>query len=197
MRELSENQYRILEYLKERAAYGAIPSVREICQAVGLKSTSSVQNNLDALEEKGYIERDPMLKRSIRIVGQAENVRHVPLLGVVTAGLPILAVEQIESYLPFTGGHISSDKEMFALRVRGESMLNAGIFDGDIIFVEKTPTARNGEIVVALIEDEATVKTFYKENGHFRLQPENDDFEPIIVNEVIILGKVVAMMRYF
>ncbi len=196
MRELSENQYRILEYLKERAAYGAIPSVREICQAVGLKSTSSVQNNLDALEEKGYIERDPMLKRSIRIVGQAENVRHVPLLGVVTAGLPILAVEQVECYLPFSGDHISSDKEMFALRVRGESMLNAGILDGDILFAEKTPTARNGEIVVALIEDEATVKTFYKENGHFRLQPENDAFEPIIVDELIILGKVVAVMRY-
>ncbi len=197
MRELSENQYRILEYLKERAAYGAIPSVREICQAVGLRSTSSVQNNLDALEEKGYIERDPMLKRSIRIVGQAENVRHVPLLGVVTAGLPILAVENVESYLPFTGGHISSDKDMFALRVRGESMLNAGIYDGDILFVERTPSARNGEIVVALVGDEATVKTFYKENGHFRLQPENDDYEPIIVDEVAILGKVVAMMRYF
>ncbi len=197
MRELSENQYRILEYLKERAAYGAVPSVREICQAVGLRSTSSVQNNLDALEEKGYIERDPMLKRSIRIVGQAENVRHVPLLGVVTAGLPILAVENVESYLPFTGGHISSDKDMFALRVRGESMLNAGIFDGDILFVERTPSARNGEIVVALVGDEATVKTFYKENGHFRLQPENDDYEPIIVDEVAILGKVVAMMRYF
>lgn len=197
MRGLSENQYRILEYLKERAAYGAVPSVREICQAVGLRSTSSVQNNLDVLEEKGYIERDPMLKRSIRIVGQAENVRHVPLLGVVTAGLPILAVENVEAYLPFTGGHTSSDKDMFALKVRGESMINAGIYDGDILFVERTPSARNGEIVVALVGDEATVKTFYKEMGHFRLQPENDDFEPIIVDEVAILGKVVAMMRYF
>ncbi len=197
MRELSENQFRILEYLKERAAYGAVPSVREICQAVGLRSTSSVQNNLDALEEKGYIERDPMLKRSIRIVGQAENVRHVPLLGVVTAGLPILAVENVEAYLPFTGGYVSSDKDMFALRVRGESMLNAGIYDGDILFVERTPSARNGEIVVALVGDEATVKTFYKENGHFRLQPENDSYDPIIVDEVAILGKVVAMMRYF
>lgn len=196
MKSLSENQYRILEYLKERAGAGAVPSVREICQAVGLRSTSSVQNNLDVLEEKGYIERDPMLKRSIRIVGQAENVRHVPLLGTVTAGLPILAVEQIECYLPFSGAHISSDKDMFALRVRGESMLGAGILDGDILFAEKTPTARNGDIVVALIEDEATVKTFYKENGHFRLQPENDAFEPIIVNELIILGKVVAVMRY-
>lgn len=196
MKSLSENQYRILEYLKERAGAGAVPSVREICQAVGLRSTSSVQNNLDVLEKKGYIERDPMLKRSIRIVGQAENVRHVPLLGTVTAGLPILAVEQVECYLPFSGGHISSDKDMFALRVRGESMLGAGILDGDILFAEKTPAARNGDIVVALIEDEATVKTFYKENGHFRLQPENDAFEPIIVNELIILGKVVAVMRY-
>lgn len=196
MKELSENQYRILEYLKERAGYGAVPSVREIGKAVGLSSTSSVQNNLDALEEKGYIERDPMLKRSIRIVGQAENVRHVPLLGTVTAGVPILAVEQVECYLPFTGGHISGDKEMFALRVRGESMLNAGIYDGDILFVERTPSARNGDIVVALVGDEATVKTFYKENGHFRLQPENDDYEPIIVDEVVILGKAAALMRY-
>lgn len=196
MKPLSENQHLILEYLKERLGDGVPPSVREICQAVGLRSTSSVQANLDALEEKGYIVRDPMLKRSIRIVGQAENVRHVPLLGTVTAGLPILAVEQVECYLPFTGGHLSKDKELFALRVRGESMINAGIYDGDILFVEKTPTARNGDIVVALIEDEATVKTFYKENGHFRLQPENDAFEPIIVNELIILGKAVAMMRY-
>ena len=196
MNSLSENQYRILEYLKQRASVGAIPSVREICQAVGLRSTSSVQNNLDALEEKGLIQRDHMLKRSIRIVGQAENVRHVPLLGTVTAGLPILAVEKVECYLPFSGAGFSSDKEIFALRVRGESMLGAGIYDGDILIVEKTPTARNGDIVVALIEDEATVKTFYKENGHFRLQPENDAFEPIIVDELIILGKAVAMMRY-
>lgn len=196
MNQLSENQFRILEFLKERSGSGIVPSVREICQAVGLKSTSSVQANLDALEEKGYIIRDPMLKRSIRIVGQAENVRHVPLLGTVTAGIPILAVEQIESYIPFTGGHISADAEMFALKVRGESMLGAGIYDGDILFVEKTPYARNGDIVVALIEDEATVKTFYKENGHFRLQPENDAFEPIIVDELVILGKAVAMMRY-
>ncbi len=194
---LNETQSKILEFLKERSGNGVPPSVREICLAVGLRSTSSVQANLDALEEKGYIMRDPMHKRSIRIVGQAENVRHVPLLGVVTAGMPILAVEQIECYLPFTGAHISKDKEMFALRVRGESMINAGIYDGDILYVEKTPTARNGDIVVALIEDEATVKTFYKENGHFRLQPENDSFEPIIVDELIILGKVVALTRYF
>ncbi len=195
--DLTDNQQSILDFLKERSGSGVPPTVREICQAVGLRSTSSVQANLLALEEKGYIMRDPMHKRSIRIVGQSENVRHVPLLGVVTAGLPILATEQIECYIPFNGAHISSDKEMFALRVRGESMLNAGIFDGDILYVEKTPVARNGDIVVALIEDEATVKTFYKENGHFRLQPENDSFDPIIVDELIILGKVVGLTRYF
>lgn len=196
MKPLSENQYNILEYLKQRASDGVPPSVREICHAVGLRSTSSVQSNLDALEEKGYIVRDPLLKRSIRIVGQAENVHHVPLLGTVTAGMPILAVEQIESYLPYSG-YVSKDKPLFALHVRGESMLGAGILDGDIIFAEKTPVANNGDMVVALIDDEATVKTFYKEKGHFRLQPENDSFEPIIVDEVIILGKVVAVLRYF
>jgi repressor LexA len=195
--DLTDNQQAILEFLKERSGSGVPPTVREICQAVGLRSTSSVQANLLALEEKGYIMRDPMHKRSIRIVGQSENVRHVPLLGVVTAGLPILATEQIECYIPFNGAHISSDKEMFALKVRGESMINAGIFDGDILYVERTPVARNGDIVVALIEDEATVKTFYKENGHFRLQPENDSFDPIIVDELIILGKVVGLTRYF
>ena len=195
--DLTDNQQAILEFLKERSGGGVPPTVREICQAVGLRSTSSVQANLLVLEEKGYIMRDPMHKRSIRIVGQSENVRHVPLLGVVTAGLPILATEQIECYIPFNGSHISSDKEMFALRVRGESMINAGIFDGDILYVEKTPVARNGDIVVALIEDEATVKTFYKENGHFRLQPENDSFEPIIVDQLAILGKVVGLTRYF
>ena len=197
MQDLSENQVRILDFLKERLSVTNVPpSVREICSAVGLKSTSSVQNNLDALEEKGYIQRDPMLKRSIRIVGQAENVHHVPLLGVVTAGMPILAVEQVECYLPYSG-YVSKDKPLFALHVRGESMHDAGIFDGDIIIAEQTPVANNGDIVVALIEDEATVKTFYKEKGHFRLQPENDAFEPIIVDEVVILGKVVALMRYY
>jgi len=176
---------------------GYPPSVREICQAVGLKSTSSVQANLDALERAGYIERDPLLKRSIRLVGgRDENITHVPIVGAVTAGLPILAVEQIEGYLPYAGA-VSSDKPLFALRVKGESMINAGILDGDIIVVEKTPVASNGEIVVAMIEDEATVKRFYKENGHFRLQPENDDYEPIIVNELVILGKVVSLVRYF
>mgnify|MGYP004673829055 FL=1 len=197
MKELNATQQRIYEYLEERMQTGYPPSVREICQAVGLKSTSSVQANLDALERAGYIERDPMLKRSIRLVTNGDdNVTNVPIVGTVTAGMPILAVEQIEGYLPYSG-RVSSDKPLFALKVRGDSMINAGIFDGDIIVVEKTPTALNGEIVVAMVEDEATVKRFYKENGHFRLQPENDDYEPIIVNEVVILGKVVSLVRYF
>ena len=168
MEPINETQKRIYEFLVERSQDGVPPSVREIGAAVGLKSTSSVQANLDALEKAGYIMRDPLLKRSIRILGQAENVTHVPLVGTVTAGMPILAVEQIEGYIPYTG-RVSRDKPLFALKVRGESML----------------------------EDEATVKRFYKENGHFRLQPENDEFEPIITNEVIILGKVVALMRYY
>ena len=130
------------------------------------------------------------------MLGQAENVTSVPLLGTVTAGMPILAVEQIEGYIAYNG-RVSRDNSLFALKVRGESMLWAGILDGDIVIAEKTPTATNGEIVVAMIEDEATVKRFYKENGHFRLQPENDAFEPIITNEVIILGKVVAVYRYY
>ena len=192
MRPINDTQQKIYEFLCERSQCGVPPSVREIGAAVGLRSTSSVQANLDALEEAGYIERDPLLKRSIRVLGQAENVTSVPLLGTVTAGMPILAVEQIEGYIAYNG-RVSKDNSLFALRVRGESMLWAGILDGDIVVVEKTPTARNGEIVVAMIEDEATVKRFYKEDGHFRLQPENDAFEPIITNEVIILGKFIAL----
>ncbi len=193
---LNETQQKIYEFLLERLSCGVPPSVREIGANVGLKSTSSVQANLDVLEDEGLIARDPMLKRSIRIVGQNENVKQVPILGTVTAGAPILAVEQIEGYLPFSGFN-ASDKQLFALRVRGESMINAGILDGDIVIVERTPVARNGEIIVALVGDEATVKTFYKENGHFRLQPENDTYEPIIVPEVAVLGKVVALNRYY
>lgn len=196
MRPINDTQQKIYEFLCERSQCGVPPSVREIGSAVGLRSTSSVQANLDALEEAGYIERDPLLKRSIRVLGQAENVTSVPLLGTVTAGMPILAVEQIEGYIAYNG-RVSRDKSLFALKVRGESMLWAGILDGDIVIAEKTPVAANGEIVVAMIEDEATVKRFYKENGHFRLQPENDAYEPIITNEVIILGKVVAIYRYY
>ncbi|MDR1927487.1 MAG: transcriptional repressor LexA [Oscillospiraceae bacterium] len=193
---ISNTQRRIYEFLLERSQGGVPPSVREIGEQVGLRSTSSVQANLDALEEAGYITRDAMHKRSIRIAGQAKQVTQVPLLGAVAAGMPILAAEQVECYLPFAG-RVTHDKALFALRVQGESMINVGIYDGDIIFVEKTPVARNSDIVVALIGEEATVKTFYKENGRYRLQPENDTMEPIFCEELIILGKVVSLLRYF
>ncbi len=193
---INETQRKIYDFLVERSNDGVPPSVREIGSAVGLKSTSSVQANLDALEKEGYISRDPLLKRSIRIVGQSDNVVQVPIVGTVTAGMPILAVESIEGYFPYNG-RISRDKQLFALHVKGESMIEAGILDGDLIIAEKTSFARNGEMVVALIEDEATVKTFYKENGHFRLQPENETYEPIIVDDVTVLGKVIASMRYY
>lgn len=197
MKEINTTQKKIYEFLAERTQNGVPPSVREICAAVGLKSTSSVQANLIALEKAGYIERDPMLKRSIRVLGPAaDDTTKVPLVGTVTAGMPILAVEQIEGYITYSGP-VSRDKPLFALHVKGESMVNAGIYDGDIVIVEKTPVAENGEIVVAMIEDEATVKRFYKENGHFRLQPENDRMDPIIVDEVIILGKVKSLVRYY
>lgn len=198
MGKINDTQRRIYNYLMERSQDGVPPSVREIGKAVGLKSTSSVQANLDTLEREGYIQRDPMLKRSIRVVGQVEreNVTSVPLVGTVTAGMPILAVEQIEGYIPYSG-KVSRDKPLFALKVRGESMIDAGVHDGDIVIVEKTPTAVNGDMVVAMIEDEATVKSFYKEKGHFRLQPHNDAFEPIITDEVIILGKVVSLIRFY
>ena len=196
MKELNNTQKKIYEFLAERSQNGVPPTVREICAAVGLKSTSSVQSNLDALEEAGYIERDPMLKRSIRVRGQENNVTQVPLIGTVTAGMPILAVEAIEGYVPFSGNE-ASDKPLFALKVRGDSMIKCGILSGDIIIAEKTPVANNGDIVVALLDDEATVKRFYKENGHFRLQPENDDYAPIISDEINILGKVISLIRHF
>lgn len=196
---INETQKKIYEYLLERSQKTAVPpSVREIGAAVGLRSTSSVQANLNALEDAGYISRDPLLKRSIRlnIKEEAKQVTEVPLVGTVTAGAPILAVEQVEGYIPY-GGSVSSDKSLFALHVKGESMINAGILDGDIIVAEQTPEARNGDKVVALIDDEATVKTFYREEDHFSLQPENDYMDPIICDELVILGRVVAVMRYY
>ena len=197
MEDINKTQRKIYEFLAERCQSGVPPSVREIGAAVGLKSTSSVQANLVALEKAGYIERDPLLKRSIRVCGgESETVTNIPLLGMVTAGLPILAVEQIESYIPYAGP-VSRDKPLFALHVRGDSMINAGILNGDIVIVEKTPQAENGEIVVAMIEDEATVKRFYREKDGFRLQPENDAYAPIYTKQLVILGKVVSLIRYF
>ncbi|MBQ7638766.1 MAG: transcriptional repressor LexA [Clostridia bacterium] len=196
MKELNEIQKKMYEFLAEQAQKGMVPSVREIGKKVGLSSTGSVQRYLERLEEAGYIERDPMLSRSIRVKGERQPMVQVPLIGTVTAGMPILAVESIEGYVPYMGS-VDSSKSLFALRVHGDSMIKAGILNGDIIIAEKTPTAANGEIVVALMEDEATVKRFYKENGHFRLQPENDDYAPIITEELIILGKVVSLIRNY
>lgn len=195
MKNINSTQEKVFEYIKKVISErGVAPSVREIGEAVGLRSTSTVQYNLNALEDAGYIERDPNLKRTIRIAGNSLKTTPVPLVGTVTAGVPILATEQIEKYIPVA---INKSGTFFALHVRGDSMINAHIVDGDIVIVEQTPTARNGEIVVALIEDEATVKRFYKENGHFRLQPENDNYEPIIVKELAILGKVVTVIRNY
>ena len=197
---ITAKQQEILEFVKESILNrGYPPAVREICEAVHLKSTSSVHSHLETLEKNGYIRRDPTKPRAIEIIDDNFNLTrrelvNVPIIGTVTAGQPILAVENIEGYFPIMPEFVHN-RQTFMLNVKGESMINAGILDGDIVFVEKTPAAHNGEIVVALIEDEATVKTFYKENGHFRLQPENDEFEPIIVNEVLILGKVIALYR--
>lgn len=194
MASLTKSQQLVYDYLCSTMAERAVPpSVREICAAIGLRSTSTVHSHLKSLEALGYITRDAGLNRSIHIVG-ASAAKQVPILGKVTAGLPILAVEDIEGYIPYPD---KSGKELFALHVDGLSMINAGILDGDYVIAEKTPVAENGEIVVGMIGDEATVKRFYKEKGTFRLQPENPDFEPIISDEITILGKVIAVIRYY
>lgn len=192
---LNKTQKKMFEYIKSVIAErGIAPSVREIGAAVGLKSTSTVQYNLNALEKEGFIERDPNLKRTIRIAGVNLKTVPVPLVGTVTAGKPILANEMIEEYIPVA---MRKSGNYFALHVKGDSMINAHILDGDIVIVEQTPVADNGEIVVALIDEEATVKRFFKENGHFRLQPENDEYAPIIVEELAILGKVTTVIRNY
>lgn len=194
MASLTKSQQLVYDYLCSTMAERAVPpSVREICAATGLRSTSTVHSHLKSLEALGYITRDAGLNRSIHIVG-ASAAKQVPILGKVTAGLTILAVEDIEGYIPYPD---KSGKELFALHVDGLSMINAGILDGDYVIAEKTPVAENGEIVVGMIGDEATVKRFYKEKGTFRLQPENPDFEPIISDEITILGKVIAVIRYY
>lgn len=195
MKKINEKQQQIFTFIKDRISdCGVAPSVREIGEAVGLRSTSSVQYNLNALEDAGYIKRDSNLKRTIRLTGSAQGVSHIPLVGTVTAGMPVLAAQQIEDYIAVSG---VSGNNLFALHVRGDSMYNAGIYDGDIVIVEQCPVADNGEIVVALIGEEATVKRFYKEKGHFRLQPENELYEPIIVDECNILGRVKTLIRNY
>lgn len=185
----------IYEYIRDCIqTHGVSPTVREICEAVDIKSTSTVHYYLQMLEERGLIVKDPMKKRTIKIPGA--GAKTVPLVGTVTAGLPITAIEEVEDYIPVS--NLSGDvRDYFALRVRGYSMKNAGIMDGDIIIVRKTPVADNGDIVVALLDDEATVKRFFKHKDYIRLQPENDDFEPILSQEVAVLGKVVTLIRNY
>ena len=197
MKNISKTQMKIYEYLIERSQDGVPPSVREIGAAVGLSSTSSVQANLDALEKAGYIQRDPLKKRTIRILGRDDNVTHVPIVGTVTAGAPILAVEQVESFIPFTANEAEREG-LFALRVSGLSMINAGILDGDIIVADKNMQSRNGDIVAALIDDEATVKRLVIEKGEKPyLMPENPDFDPIRPDHMEILGRVIGSFRKY
>ena len=199
---ITDKQREILEYIKKEILNrGYPPTVRDICEAVNLKSTSSVHSHLETLEKNGYIRRDPTKPRAIEIVDDNFNLTrrefaNVPLIGQVAAGQPLLAVENIESNLPIPT-EFMPNAESFMLKVKGESMINAGIFDGDNILVEKCDNVHNGDIVVALIDDSATVKTFYKEDGHIRLQPENDTMDPIIVPDCKIVGKVFGVFRFW
>lgn len=198
---ISDKQREILEYIKEEILHkGYPPAVREICKAVNLKSTSSVHSHLETLEKNGYIRRDPTKPRAIEIIDDSFNLTRrdmvqIPMIGRVAAGQPILAVENIVDYFPLPAEY-APNAETFMLEVSGESMINAGIMDGDHILVQQQNTARNGDMVVALVEDSATVKTFYKEDGYIRLQPENDNMDPIIVPDCEILGKVFGVLRF-
>lgn len=197
---ISDKQTQILEYIKDQIMEkGYPPAVREICEAVHLKSTSSVHSHLATLEKRGYIRRDPTKPRAIEICDDnfqmlRTETASLPVVGRVAAGEPILAEQNIESYFPVPAEYVPRG-ESFVLKVHGTSMINAGIMDGDYIFVNSCRNAENGEIIVALIDDSATVKRFYKEDGHIRLQPENDEMEPIIVEDCQILGKVFGVYR--
>lgn len=197
---ITAKQSEILEYIKsEILKKGYPPAVREICEAVHLKSTSSVHSHLETLEKNGYIRRDPTKPRAIEIMDDSfQIVRHemvsIPIIGTVAAGLPILAEQNIEGYFPIPTEMVPKG-ESFVLKVKGDSMINVGIYNGDQIFVNSCNTAQNGDTVVALVDDSATVKTYYKEDGHFRLQPENDTMDPIILDNVEILGKVYGVFR--
>ena len=197
---ITDKQKEILEYIKEMILKkGYPPAVREICEAVHLKSTSSVHSHLESLEKNGYIRRDPTKPRTIEILDDdfaltRREVVNVPVIGTVAAGTPILAEQNIEDYLPIPA-EMLPNKEVFMLKVKGNSLIEAGIYSGDKVIVAKQPDAENGDKVVALVDDSATVKTFYKENGHFRLQPENSTMDPIILDHVKILGKVIGLFR--
>ena len=199
---ITKKQEEILEYIKDQILErGFPPAVREICQAVHLKSTSSVHSHLESLEKNGYIRRDPTKPRAIEILDESfqmlrREMVNVPVVGTVAAGQPIFAEQNIENYFPIPSEYMPNQPS-FILKVKGDSMVNAGILDGDRVVVQQQSTAENGDIVVALVDDSATVKTFYKEDGYFRLQPENDAMEPIIVKDLQILGKVFGVMRFF
>lgn len=199
---ISAKQQEILNFIKsEILQKGYPPSVRDICGAVHLKSTSSVHSHLESLEKNGYIRRNPSRPRAIEVIDDTfhisrKEIVNIPIIGTVAAGQPILALENIEGYFPIPNECLPSG-ECFMLKVKGDSMINAGIFDGDQILVQQQNTADNGDKVVALLDDSATVKTFYKENGHYRLQAENDTMQPIVVDDVSILGKVFGVLRLF
>ncbi len=202
MQPLTDKEQQIYDYIYETISRdGFSPSVRDIQSTLGIKSTSTVHAYLSKLEEKGYIHKENGKSRTLRIDNSGGANRRsikVPLLGKVTAGMPILAVENFEGYIDFpTMNRSYGHNDLFALRIQGESMIEAGILNGDIVVIKKAQHADNGQIVVALLEDEATVKTFYKEEGHFRLQPENSSMEPIISDDVYILGHVVSVLRYY
>lgn len=199
---ITAKQQQILDYIKDEILKrGYPPAVREICEAVNLKSTSSVHSHLETLEKNGYIKRDPTKPRAIEICDDNfQMVRtemvSIPVIGQVAAGQPILAEQNIESYFPVPADMVPNG-ESFALKVKGDSMINVGIYNGDQIFVKCCQSANNGDTIVALIDDSATVKTFYKEDSHIRLQPENDSMEPIIVDQCQILGKVFGVFRLY
>ncbi|EEM10314.1 LexA repressor [Bacillus pseudomycoides] len=203
MEKLTKRQQDILDFIKLKVQEkGYPPSVREIGQAVGLASSSTVHGHLSRLEEKGYIRRDPTKPRAIEILGEVrietdtQSVVQVPIVGKVTAGLPITAVESVEEHFPLPASVVAGADQVFMLRISGDSMIEAGILDGDLVVVRQQHSAYNGEIVVALTEDnEATVKRFYKEKDHFRLQPENSSLEPIILDKVSVIGKVIGVYR--
>jgi len=192
---LKDKEIEVFNYIKSRLSDGISPSVREIMEAMGFRSTSTAHRYIEALVHEGLIEKTGNLNRTLRLPNCGTT--SVPIMGTVTAGQPITAVENITGYVGFEAQGIDPE-ELFALKIRGESMINAGILDGDIVIVERTQYAENGDIVVAFIDHEdATVKTFYKEEGHFRLQPENDTMDPIILDEVEVLGKVIGLKRYY
>lgn len=191
---MNDKEKRVFEYIKERMEEGFAPSIREICKDLGIRSTSTAARYVNTLVAEGYLDKAEGCNRAIKLAGK--GAAKIPLMGTITAGQPITAVEDITDYINFHEPK-SYSGELFALKIRGESMINAAILDGDIVVIEKTPTVDNGEIAAVMVGgEEATVKTFYKEKGHYRLQPENDTMDPIIVDECEIIGRVVSVIRY-